>query len=93
MAKTINNAKKITSVTINTDEENGIPLEIMAKAITQVSDAAQKILNSRLTKRAIFVLIKDSIPGNTVGLREIEIVLEHAANLENKFIKRKLTKK
>jgi hypothetical protein len=54
--------------------------EVLASAITEVQTAARKLLNSRLTERAIIMLIHDHC-GERVGKREIKIVLESAANL------------
>lgn len=61
-----------------------VPTEIMAQAIVDVANAAKKLANSRLTKRAILVLLRDE---TNLPMRQIEIVLDAAANLD-KYVKR-----
>lgn len=73
-------------VTIKKDEQNPEPMEIIASAIIEVSEAVKKINNSRLQPRVIKLLIKD-ITG--LSLTDIEKVLNAAASLENMFIKKK----
>lgn len=54
----------------------------LAAALEKVSEAAKKILNGPLTKRAVLVLIKDLCPQTGYSLSSIETVLEAAANLD-----------
>jgi hypothetical protein len=61
------------------------PPEILASAIKDVAEAARKLLSSKLTKRAIVILLKDSI--GYISMKDIELVLDHAACLD-KFVKR-----
>jgi hypothetical protein len=58
--------------------------ELLAKAIVDVADAAKALLKSRLTKKAILVLLKDKtgLPQHT-----IESVLDGAARLDE-YVKR-----
>jgi hypothetical protein len=63
--------------------------EILASAIVDVAAAARKLLASRLTKRAVVVLLKDSI--GTMSMRDIEFVLDHAATLD-RYTKKPATK-
>lgn len=74
-------AKKKNPVIVGTDD---VGPEILAKAIVEVADAAKKLLSSRLTKKAILVLLKDK-----TGLPQhaIESVLDGAARLDE-YVKR-----
>ncbi|MES2359963.1 MAG: hypothetical protein V4529_16610 [Gemmatimonadota bacterium] len=60
------------------------PPEILATSIREVAEAARKLLATRLTKRAILVLLKDSCG---LPMHEIEKVLDHAASLD-RYVKR-----
>lgn len=67
------------TITVKTNEEKPEPMEVIAQAIIDVSNAFQKLRNGRLTQRAIVLLIKD-----TTGLsqRDIEAVLIACENLK-----------
>jgi hypothetical protein len=58
--------------------------EILAKAIIDVSDAAKKLLSSRLTNRALTVLLRDA---TGLPLVTIEKVLNAAADLRRIYVK------
>ncbi len=60
----------------------------LAQAIIDVAAAAKRILASKLSRRAIIVLIKDSVGPGGPGLREIEQILEHAAALGHTYVKK-----
>lgn len=79
--------KENKKVTIVKDGEKVIEVQIMEQAIVDVATAAKKLLNSKLSKRAILVLIKDSIVGNHIGLKDIEVILDCAANLGKRYLK------
>lgn len=72
------------TVTVKQDPNNEVPAEVLATAIVNVSRAAQQLLSSRLTKRAIVILLHES---SGVGKRDIEYVLDHAASLAAVYIK------
>lgn len=61
--------------------------EVLAKAIVDVANGARKLLGSRLSRRAVLVLIKDSIPGNGVGINGIGAVLDAASKLDKSCLK------
>jgi hypothetical protein len=63
---------------IKQDPEAEVAPEILAQAIVDVAAAAKKLLASRLSKRAIILLIHDH---SGVPKREIERVLDSAASL------------
>lgn len=83
MAKTTTTTAPI----IKQDKENEVPIEVLAKSIVEVSEAARKLLNSRLSKRAVIVLIKDSMMGPGLPLKEIELVLDCASKLDKRYLK------
>jgi DNA-directed RNA polymerase beta' subunit len=82
MAKAVNHKQVVT---IKSDEENPEPLEVIAKSIIEVSDAFQKIHESRLKKRVIVLLIKDMTQG--IGITEIETILDVVPKLKDRYLK------
>jgi hypothetical protein len=74
---------KSKTIKIKTNEENPEPLEIIAEAIIKCADAFDKIRDSKISERAIIVLIKD-LTGLPVA--QIRAVLIAGANLRA-FIK------
>lgn len=77
----------LPKVTIVKDKENIIKVEIMEQAIIDTAQAARTLLNSKLTKRAVMVLIKDSMSGTGLPLKDIELVLDCAARLDKRYLK------
>lgn len=69
-------------------DDNDSGPEVLASAIQEVAAAARKLLGSRLTKRAVLVLIQDEIGGRTVSLQTISTVLDSASRLESTYVKR-----
>lgn len=78
---------KPTPPIIKQDKGSEVPIEILAKSIVEVSEAARKMLASRLTKRAICILIKDSMSGTGLPMKDIQMVLDCAATLDKRYIK------
>jgi hypothetical protein len=60
--------------------------ELLASEIAKVARAAQALLASRLTRRAVILLIQDLCPGR-MAQRDIESVLDAAAALERVYVK------
>lgn len=81
------NNNKATAPIIKQDKDNEVPVEILAKSIVEVSEAARKLLGSKLTKRAICILIKDSMTGSGLPMKDIQTVLDCAANLDKRYLK------
>ncbi len=71
-------------VILNDIEETA---EVMASAIKSVAEAVRKLDKSRLTRRAIVLLIRDSI-SPTLGISDINAVLDAAGKLDVKFLKK-----
>jgi len=70
----------------NKDEENPVPVEIIAESIEKIAKAMQIINNTRLTRRAIITLIHDH---SKVSKKQIEVVLNNLDRLEEIWLKRK----
>lgn len=77
-------AKKIT---IKKDPENEIPVEIFEQAIVDISTGFSKFENSRLTKRAIILLVQDAAGSQRVSRQQVQDVLEAAAALAKTYLK------
>lgn len=73
-------------VTIKKNEQNPEPMEIIAKAIIDVSRGFKKINEGPLNQRVVVLLIKD-LTG--LSIADIERVLNAAAKLERVYIKQK----
>lgn len=78
---------KQPKVTIVKDKDKVHEVKIMEDAIIEVATAARKLLNTRLNKRAILVLIKDSMSGSGLPMKDIEMVLDCAAQLDKRYLK------
>lgn len=74
-------------ISIKTDQENPEPVELIAKAIIDISKSFEKINKSSLTNRAIVLLLHDILKSKGVGIKEIELVLQYAPKLKHYFIK------
>jgi hypothetical protein len=74
------------TITIKTSEENPESVELIADSIIKISDAFEKMKSSKLTERAVHLLIKDAI-GGSVGIPAIKQVLDASANLKKYYIK------
>lgn len=75
--------KNLKTITIVTDEENPIPVELIGESIKSISDTMSKVLNSGLTLKAICILINANLPSNNkIGLRDIELILTNASKLD-----------
>ncbi len=84
--KATNKKTKKKAVIIADPEED---LEILAESIIQVAGAFKKFENSRLTKRAIILLIQDRVGATRINRWQIEAVLEAAAELKSAYIKKR----
>lgn len=76
-------------VTIIADPEED--LEILAESIVQVAGAFKKFNDSRLSRRAIILLIQDRIGSTRINKGQIEAVLDAATELKSAYIKKKQT--
>jgi hypothetical protein len=75
-------AKETKPVIVNDTETTP---EMLASAIEEVAAGARKLLNSRLSTRAITVLLKDA---TGLPMADIEAVLRSAACLDVRYLKK-----
>ncbi len=78
-------SKKTISVTTN--EENPEPVELIASSIIGVAEAFEKINNSRLSRRAVILLLHDLIGPTKINKKQIELILDNAPLLKKYYIK------
>lgn len=78
--------KKSTTrtVTVKSNEENAEPLEVLAQAIIDVAEAFENINKSRLSRRAVILLLKDI---TKLSVADIDTVLNCAPLLKKYYIK------
>lgn len=79
------NEKPKKKIIIKQDPEAEVPTEIMASAILMLSHAAQKLLNGRLKRDAIVVLIKDSCGLSKAAINQ---VLNNLEELEHTWLRK-----
>ena len=63
-------------------------LELLASSIVQVAEGARRLKASRLKERAVVLLIRDSITGGKLALKDIQAVLDAAATLDIRYLKK-----
>lgn len=81
-------AKEIKLIQEEGQEE--VPMEVIASAIVKLSDSAHKLLNSGLNKRALIVLLHDSMGGGSkVGRPAIAAVLEQLPKLKEIYVQKR----
>ncbi len=86
-------------VEIKKDPENPINTEVLEAAIVEISNAAKKLNSSRLSERAVDLLIYDSLPsgqrygtGKICGKPAIRAVLNAAEGLADRYLKKQKAK-
>jgi hypothetical protein len=86
--------KTSKTITVTTDEENPLTVELIAEAIVSISDSMKKINNTRLTRRALILLIAENCDAYHIGRKRmvvntktIEIVMKSIDNLKSAYIK------
>ena len=63
-----------------------VPAEILAQSIETVAAGMRKLTATRLSRRALHILIRDACNG--VGIAEIEAVLNAVENLDRRYLKK-----
>ena len=66
------------------DGEEPLPVNVIERAIVDIASAAKKIASTRLSQRALILLIHDV---SKVGKRDIELVLNNLEQLEDLWLK------
>ncbi len=76
------------TIKIKTNEEDPESVELIAESIIQVSAAFEKINKSRLSRKAIILLLQNYIGVNYISKKQIGYVLEYAPKLKDYFLKK-----
>lgn len=71
-------------VTVIQDEENPIAVDVMASAIVEIGSAMKRISSSKLSRKALVVLIQHDVK---LGIGTIEAVLDSLDSLESTYLK------
>lgn len=69
------------------DEKIQIPVQIMEQSIVDVAKAARQLKNSRITQRAIVLLIQDELGVRNISKDQIANVLDAAAELDKVYLR------
>lgn len=79
--------KKTTlqTIKIKSNDENPEPVEIIAKAIIDISVAFERIKNSRLSQKALVLLIQDQ---TRISQRDIIAILDIVPKLKDIYIQK-----
>lgn len=75
------------NIRIIKNEEDPEPVELLAASIIQVSEAFEKIKKSKLSQRAIVVLLQDGIGAAKIAKQQIALVLDNLPRLKGWYIK------
>jgi len=75
------------TITVKVNEQNPEPLDILAKAIIDVSDGFDKINKSKLTRKAIVLLLQAAIGVSHISQKNINDVLDYAPKLKSIYTK------
>lgn len=67
--------------------EDPIPTQIFQRAILDMSEAAKKLNNGPLKRRAVTLLIQDAVGANKISRTQIELVLDAAEELGRTYLK------
>ena len=78
----------MTNVKIKKNEENPETAELLAQSIVQVSEGFNKVLNSKLSERALIVLLHDAIGASKITKSQIKLVLESIPRLKGWYLKK-----
>lgn len=75
------------TIKVNSKEENPEPVELIADAVIKVAEGFNKINKSRLTERAMILLLHDAIGPTYITKKQIGYVLKYAPKLKDYYIK------
>lgn len=77
------------SVKIVKDSENEIPVEILEQAIIDIAQGFKKLNASRLSERAIVLLVQDAVGATFATKGQVGAILKAAASLDKTYLKSK----
>jgi predicted Fe-Mo cluster-binding NifX family protein len=76
------------NITIKKNEENPESVELLAQSIIQVAEGFEAVLSSKLTQRALIVLLHDGIGTAKITKSQIKLVLENLPRLKAWYVKK-----
>ncbi len=79
---------KMKALKVVKDPENVIPVEVFEQAIVDLAKGFKKLNSSRLSKRAVVLLVQDSVGAPFVNRSQVEAILDAAADLDRKYLKK-----
>lgn len=78
-----------TQLNITQDPDKIVSKDLLATAIVKISDSMRQLLASGLNRKAIVVLVHDSIPksgyGPSIGKRDVEAVFGALEQLKERY--------
>ena len=77
----------MNKVTVKSDVENPVAIELLEQAIVDISKGMKRISESRINRRGLVALIQDS---TKMPKSQIEYVLNSLESLETTYLKKKL---
>jgi hypothetical protein len=63
-----------------------VPAQIIASSIVAIAEGIRRLRTTRLSDRALLVLIQDAAP-EKIGLDKIRLVLDTIGQLDRKYVK------
>jgi hypothetical protein len=72
-------------VTVKQDAEKPVEVEVLAQAIVDIGNAAKRLANSRLNRKAVVVLIAHA---TGLGKGTVDTVLDGIADLESTYLRK-----
>lgn len=73
------------TISIKSEKENPVPVEILANHIRDIAEAMKKIDASRVRRRVVILLLRDMCPRITIT--DIENILDAMTDISKKFLK------
>lgn len=73
-------------LTVTQDAETPVEVSVLAKSIVDISQAAKRLTQSGLNRKAVIVLIAHS---SGISQRDVRIVLEHMEYLQSAYLNQK----
>jgi hypothetical protein len=81
------NAATTKQITVKVNEQNPEPLDILAKSIIDVLEGFEQINKSKLTRKAIVLLLQNAIGSSRISQQNINDVLDYAPSLKRIYTK------
>ncbi len=78
----------MANIKIKKNEEQPESVELLAQSIIQVAEGFEKVINSKLTERALIVLLHDAIGTAKITKAQIKLTLQALPRLKAWYIKK-----